>query len=31
LYETADEIGKMLKGLMTYLRSTPLKGTKYKK
>lgn len=31
MYEMADEIGKMLRGLMEYLRRTPLKGSKYKK
>jgi len=31
LYNLAEEIGKMLEGLMSYLRGSELRGTKYKK
>jgi len=31
LYNLAEETGKMLEGLMSYLRGSELRGTKYKK
>ena len=31
LYSLSDEIGKMIKGMITYLNSTIIKGQKYKK
>ena len=31
LYDSSNEIGKMIKGLITYLNNTSIKGQKYKK
>jgi four helix bundle protein len=31
LYDMAEEIGKMIEGLMSYLRDSDYRGTKYKK